>query len=401
MLRFDDIRFDCALYNGYKPCRYGNECAGCPFYAPLAPGGDSTGKPVMPADPVLSRSPFKRVLIIKTGAMGDVLRTTTLLPALQRAYPVLQITWITDRSAIPLLRANPHIHEQREMNEATAAEIASRDFDLLLNFEKEKEPLALAGRVRATERIGFAPTQWNTATVYNPESQYALLLGLSDELKFRRNTKTYPEIIAEMAGLPYVRDHYVLGLTPESARRRAELEPLLSHDDRLRIGLNTGCGAVFRTKQWTLEGWVDLVHFLQQQTHADILLLGGKAESELNREILTRTSGVIDTRVDNTLEEFFGVVDACDVVVTSDSLAMHIAIALRKYVVALFGSTSHVEVDLYDRGEKVVTDFACSPCYLKVCDKTPTCMQAMSGRTVGEAVIRGIALISGPAATRV
>ena len=102
---------------------------------------------------------------------------------------------------------------------------------------------------------------------------------------------------------------------------------------------------------------------------------------------------MIDTGTDNSLSAFFGVVDACDVVVSSDSLAMHIAIALGKCVVAIFGSTTPHEVDLYDRGEKVVTDFECSPCYLKTCDKSPTCMQALRGETVGEAVLRQLAAV--------
>lgn len=399
MLRFEDIRFDCDLYNGYKPCRFGNECAGCPHYSPREDASEETepGEAVMPPQPAVSRGEgdAERILIIKTGAMGDVLRTTTLLPSLKRAYPESFITWVTDHSALPLLEANPLIDELLEMSDATVEAVARKDFDLLLNFEKEKEPLALAGRVRAGTRRGFGPTRWNTPTVYNRESQYALLLGLSDELKFRVNMKTYPEIIAEMACLPYARDPYILELTATSRRCQAMLESRLSGDGRLRIGINTGCGAVFRTKQWTFEGWVGLVHFLQEHASADILLLGGQAERDLNREILCHTSGVIDTGTDNTLEEFFGVVNACDIVVTSDSLAMHIAVALRKYVVALFGSTSHVEVDLFDRGEKVVTDFACSPCYLKTCDKVPTCMQALTGRTVGEAVLRGSLAIRG------
>ncbi|MGB9692674.1 MAG: glycosyltransferase family 9 protein, partial [Candidatus Sumerlaeaceae bacterium] len=155
------------------------------------------------------------------------------------------------------------------------------------------------------------------------------------------------------------------------------------------IGLNTGCGSVFRTKLWPMERWIELIRELQSTLPSlTLLLLGGPAEREMNAQILNHCPSLIDTGCDNSLEEFFGIVDACDLVVSSDSLAMHIAIALRKLVVALFGSTSATEIDLYDRGEKVITDFECSPCYLKQCDKSPTCMQAMTGRTVAHAVVR-------------
>jgi ADP-heptose:LPS heptosyltransferase len=395
MLRFEDIRFDCELYNGYKPCRYGNECAGCPYYTPREPRVANPGEPVAVPPPVVTRTTDEptQILIIKTGAMGDVLRTTTLLPAIKRAHPQSHITWVTDAVSVPLLQWNQFIDHLLAFDADSCAELEARDFDLLMNFEKEKEPLALAGRVRAAGKAGFAPTHWTTATVFNAESRYALLLGLSDELKFRVNQKAYPQIIAEMAGLPYQRDAYVLGLGVESLRRRTEIEAILGQTMRPRIGLNTGCGSVFRTKQWTLEGWVELAGFIQAHAQADVLLLGGSAEEELNRQIHERCPWTVHTGCGNSLEEFFGVVQACDMVVTSDSLAMHIAIALQKYVIALFGSTSHQEVDLYDRGEKIVTDFACSPCYLKTCDKTPTCMQAMSGSMVGAAVLRGLSAL--------
>jgi heptosyltransferase-2 len=390
MLRFEDIRFDCALYNGYKPCRHGNECAGCPHHEPLpAPAGVRE-----PARPAAARPDGPaRILVIKTGAMGDVLRTTALLAPLLRGHPGAAVSWVTDRAAVPLLDGNPAIAEILVFPSAECDALSGRDFDLLLNFEKDRALLELAAAVPAHDRAGFAPTPWGTPTVFNPESRYALLLGLSDELKFRANRKPYPQVVAEMARVAYRRDPYVLPQSAESEARRAQVLAMLAPGARPRIGLNTGCGAVFRTKQWTLEGWVELAAFVKGHTDADILLLGGKAEEQLNRDILARTHGVVDTRTDNPLAPFFGVVDACDIVVSSDSLAMHIAIALRKRVVAIFGSTTPHEVDLYGRGEKIVTDFACSPCYLKSCDREPTCMEALRGATVGEAVLRQLAAL--------
>lgn len=407
MLQFKDIKFDCELYNGYKPCRYGNECAGCPYYAPRETGHDAHS--VADPAPLTTHSDVEptRILIVKTGAMGDVLRTTTLLHGLRRRYRDAHITWITDVSAVPLLAANPFIDRLLPFNHASCTALENRVFDLLLNFEKEKEPLAFAGRVRAAKRMGFAPTPWNTATVFNPASEYALLLGLSDELKFHVNQKSYPEIICEMAELQYRRDPYLLQLTAPGFSRRVELDTLLATSTKPRIGLNTGCGAIFRTKQWTLDGWVGLARYLQTHCECEILLLGGKAETDLNREIMAQTSGVIDTGCDNPLDAFFGVVDACDLIVTSDSLGMHIAVALRKYVVALFGSTSHAEVDLYDRGEKIVASMECAPCYRKLCNQDPQwhegdadaprtmCMQALASATVGDAVLRGLAALMG------
>jgi heptosyltransferase-2 len=119
-------------------------------------------------------------------------------------------------------------------------------------------------------------------------------------------------------------------------------------------------------------------------------LLGGESEREFNERVweLTANHRLLDVGCDNSMEEFFALVDACDAVVSSDSLGMHVAIARRVPTVALFGPTAAQEVDLFGRGEKIVTDFSCSPCYLKKCPLDVSCMQALSAGTVLESVER-------------
>lgn len=416
MTSYDQLRVDCALYNGYKPCRHGNHCHGCAMYAPLPPPDhtDAAGlrdelDALMHPPPVDHDALFAatraegrpaRILMVKTGAMGDVLRTTTLLAPLGRAYPGHHLTWVTDHAALPLVSSTSLVHEPLPMDNSTAAALVARadrePFDLVLNFEKEPEPLALAGRVAARAKVGYAPTPWNRPAAANAEARDGVMLGLDDHLKFRVNTKSYPEIVCAMAGLPWRRDGYVLGVTARGHARRAAIDAALAAASvgvhpaggrRFRVALNTGCGAVFRTKQWPLANWTAMARVLRERADIDLLLLGGPAERDLNRAIAAAVPGALDTGVDNPLEEFFGVVDSCDAMITSDTLGMHVAIALGKRVVALFGSTSPVEIDLFDRGAKVITEFACSPCYLRTCDKNPTCMMAMDGGLVAEAVL--------------
>ncbi len=77
---------DCRHFHGYKPCFPGTDCL----------------------DRCVDPAPHgTRILIINLEAMGNVLVTTTLLPALKRKYPVSTITWITLRNAYRLLDNNP------------------------------------------------------------------------------------------------------------------------------------------------------------------------------------------------------------------------------------------------------------------------------------------------------
>jgi heptosyltransferase-2 len=270
--------------------------------------------------------------------------------------------------------------------------LQAEKFDLVLNFEKEMRALALDALTQSRTKRGFALHPGaGTLVIHNAASEYALRLGIDDDLKFRQNTKTMPRILFEMAELPYEGEEYVLeiGRASVAFAERFREKAGLKTDEKV-IGLNTGCGAVFPTKQWPLENCVEFIGLLHRETSARVLLLGGVREREFNAAILEKAprGSVTDTGTENTLEEFIGLIELCDVVVSADSLAMHLAIGRRKPVVALVGPTSAAEIEIYGRGGKIVSPAPCAPCYRTSCDKTPSCMSLISARQVLEAVLR-------------
>ncbi|MFC1601354.1 glycosyltransferase family 9 protein [Candidatus Sumerlaeota bacterium] len=330
------------------------------------------------------------ILIVKLAAMGDVLRTLSVLPGLARALPGARVTWVTSKAAFGLLRGHPLIDRLLPFGDE-ALELAQREsFELALNFEKDAVACALASLAHAERKKGFSLSLFGTPAAFDGDSHYALQLGLDDELKFNLNEKTYPEIIYEMAGLEYAGESYEIPLTPERAEARERFLAEHDKDDATRwIGLHTGCGPVFATKQWTLDGFGELIERLDERGDARGVLFGGPAEAEFNGELLRRCGDkIIDAGCHNTLDEFIGLLDACEVIVCADTLAMHLAVARGKRVVALLGPTSRSEIDLFGRGVKVSADFDCAPCYRQTCDKTPTCMAALGAQTVLEAIER-------------
>ena len=224
-------------------------------------------------------------------------------------------------------------------------------------------------------------------------------MGLSDDFKFFRNRLTHQQILGRMAELEDEPGEYDLTISDSArARARQTFDRLGLPAGRPVVGINTGCGPVFETKAWTESGFTELIRSLGEDGRVSVLLLGGTREAELH-ERLTDVCGdltgrtVFDAGTDNPLEDFFALVDVCGVVVSTDSLAMHVGIALKKRVVAFFGPTCEQEIDLFGRGEKIVTDYDCSPCYLKTCDVRPSCMQALSAETVEAAVRRQLAAL--------
>ena len=96
---------------------------------------------------------------------------------------------------------------------------------------------------------------------------------------------------------------------------------------------------------------------------------------------------VFDGGNHNSYGRFAALIDQCSVVVTSDSLAVHVTAARKKPAVVLFGPTSSAEIELYGRGSKITPPgLDCLCCYLPECDKAPHCQALIEPETVLAAV---------------
>jgi len=359
------LKDDCLHFRGDKPCKYKRLCSGCPYYQPFP----------------------KRILIIKGRAQGDVLRTTPLLPAIKRTYPDSHLTWIVDEESVPLLTHNPYLDRLVFFSLENVLYLQQQTFDLLLSLDKEPLSTALAQSIKAKEKKGFGLNQWGNLTIFNPESEYAFQLGVDDELKFHQNKKTYQQIIHEMTGFNYQRDPYLFYLQEEDTLRAKKYFQSKKIDkSRPLIGLNTGAGEKFLTKQWPAEYFIQLSQMLYQELKANIFLLGGPRETKLNQQIEKKSNiPIFNTGNDNSLREFAGFISFLDVVVCADTLALHLALALKRKVVALFGPTCPQEIDMYDLGVKLFAGVPCSPCYKPTCAEL-SCMKSIKPIQVLEAI---------------
>lgn len=357
MKKEDQFKYTCRFFIGEKPCRFKRTCPGCPHFSPVK----------------------ERLLIIKIGALGDVLRTTPLLYPLKQTYAESQITWLTDPAAVPLLKNNQLIDRVLAFNPEVDVQLRAESFDLIINLDKAPWAAALAATISAKKRAGFGLHPYGVIRPFNTEAVYAFLLGVDDDLKFRKNRKSYQEIVFEACGFRYKGEEYILsaGKGAPAFLQKKHLVDL----KRPVVGLNTGSGSVFAGKGWTRDGWLGLVRKIQSELKGACLLLGGDRERELNAFLMEEacSPSLIDTGCDNSLTDFISIVDLCDLVVCGDTLGMHIAIGLKKKVVALFGSTCPQEIDLYGRGVKItVPGLPCAPCYRGTCDKGEICLKGIT-----------------------
>lgn len=362
------VRDDCRYFLGHKPCLFRRQCDGCPHFSPFG----------------------KRILIIKLAAMGDVLRTTPLLRGLRKQNSICHITWLTEPGVVPILHGVQEIDRLLPYSQDALLQMEVETFDELYCFDKEPRASALAMKIRAERKVGFGLSPMGHTLCLNKESEYTYELGINDPLKFRVNTKTYPELVFECAGIPYEEpQEYILpDLSGEMQRTGIWLESLGVRSGDLKIGLNTGAGDVFATKKWTEEGYCRLADRLVKELNAKVLLLGGPGEVERNQRIAASTSyPVINTGNAHPIREFAGLVGNCGFLVTGDTLAMHLAIGLQVPVLVLLGPTCHQEIELYGRGVKVISDYECSPCYRSSCPREIPCMDALQADSIFEAIV--------------
>ena len=99
--------------------------------------------------------------------------------------------------------------------------------------------------------------------------------------------------------------------------------------------------------------------------------MGGNEDTERNLKIYESLSenikkNIIYTPTNSGIRNGACFMNICDIVITGDSFGMHLAIALKKYVIAWFGLSCWSEIDLYERGEKLIPEgLECAPCWKK------------------------------------
>ncbi|MEQ1844985.1 MAG: glycosyltransferase family 9 protein [Nitrospira sp.] len=365
-----EVAFDCKSFIGDRPCVWhkatGVLCP-CEHYQKVE----------------------ERILLIKLDAMGDVLRTTALLPALVDRHPHAAITWVTRKEARPLLENNPYITEILDYGEDALVQIKVRTFDQVINLDAGKVSAALATAAHSEHKVGFILDPKGYVQPTNDAARVWLEMGVFDDLK-RQGRKSYQDMMTDILGLSGCPHRYVLHLTHEERERGFVFLQELGVDfSRPVIGLNTGAGRRWQLKQWREDGYLDLIDRIARKYSAQFVLLGGPEERERHARLVARAKvSLIDAGCNNEVRHFASLVGVCHLIVTGDTLAMHLSLALNRRTIVLFGPTSAAEIEMYGLGEKIVPHMSCLGCYKPKCDFVPNCMDLITTDTVEAAIDR-------------
>ncbi len=350
----NNVQMDCRYFKSDIPCKWhkqtGQKCVPCAHYEKIT----------------------KKYLIIKLGAAGDVIRTTPLITKIKGDDPGALIIWLTQ---YPKLVPNM-VDIVLNYDLDSVLWLERNSFDFLLNLDKDRCAIALASKIKAKVKYGFIQKDGKCYPA-NKSAVSKWHTGIWDDAN-RTNKKSYPEEIFEICGYKYNKEKYILP-KPE------DCEFPLNKAKKV-VGLNTGCGARWQTRLWPERYWIELARGLKKNG-CEVVALGGEAEHEKNRNIAKAAK--IKYFGTFPLSKFTSLMDKCDLIVTSVSMAMHIAIGLEKKIVLFNNIFNKNEFELYGLGKIVEPDIPCKGCFKTECETD--CMKKIKP---GEVLTTCLALLN-------
>ncbi len=363
---------DCINFPLDRPCKYQKNdnmiCDKCPHYASISKKNDLATK----------------ILIIKLGAMGDVLRTTFILKGLKEKYNNVKIDWLVDKRNTDVLTGNPYIDNIASNDAKVFDFLTSNKYDYIINLDLSPESLSFATLALGNKKIGYWLDNQRNIQSSNKYAKEWLLTSAYDELK-KANDKSYQYWMGEITEISNVPYEIIVPISSEAFEKAKKFKNLYKFSDKKIIGINPGAGKRWKMKKWNIEKYIELIKILSSKNHT-VLLLGGRDDEEEIKQILAQNMpNVFSTGIDNSVQEFFAMVNLCDVVVCGDTMAMHAGLGLKKNIVAIFGPTSSHEIELYSRGEKITAE-GCNCCYRPECLHDISCMDKIQVETVLKAV---------------
>jgi len=302
----------------------------------------------------------KKILLIKFGALGDVIRTSYALPGLWEKYGSPTIYWFTSPDSLELLRFNPYVAHILTTQQNVYRRLSETTFDLVVSLDDELEILKEMGSLRYRTLVGAFLD--NGTPAYTDSSAEWFDMGLisrfgkekADSFK-KQNTREHNQILESMLGVTIERPFFFNSGTIEEAAS-------CRFDRRyFNIGLNSGAGSRWASKQLPLGETIELVNRLISQPvdgrKVRVYLLGGEEEAARHTAIreAVKSPDLVDTGGDNTLLEFAAIIKSCDYVISSDSLALHLAIAQGVQNLSFYSPTSGAEIGTFGTGVKVTS----------------------------------------------
>ena len=371
----------------------------------------------MPSDDLRSRD-FRKILLIKLSAVGDAVHTLPVLNKLRRRYPAARLDWLVTPGIAELLQHNPAISNVIEFarDERSApwrmapyvaaarlvAQLRAVEYDLVIDLQGQLRSGFFAFTSGAPVRIGFDKPRadiWKTLARKIPDearkhawqgAREGSWLAYTDHIALP-TLEIHPVErylgIGPMLGLDDGLADFSFPIPPEA---RARIEALVDYYEIAKAKLLVMApGTNWETKEWRREAFAEVARHFMPKGFA-VTLIGSERERALCDDVAKLAPGAINLAGETTLSELAALISRATICVTNNSGPMHLAVALDRPVVSIFGPTDPVWAGPYRRDGAVLrAELPCSPCYLRLLSRCPNnhdCMKNVSAAAVIERI---------------
>lgn len=336
----------------------------------------------------------KKILMIKLGAMGDVILAVPSMRMLRKRFPNAHLTLLVDRALAPMVSSLPYLDEiipvkRKKLSKLfyllrLAKRIRREGFEFSVDFQNTKWTYLIAFLGGIPKRHGFARGKLG----------FLLNHGNRDFNAREKPVKHQFRILSQLG----VRDFDErLELRPiESTRRKIEekIDQYFGVRPKRIVAIVPGSSPKWKTKRWPLENFEDLANRLIAEQDSGILLLGSSEDAQYVKQFnLANPKRVLNLLGKTSLQELVAAVHAADVVVSGDTAPLHIAGAFKKQTIAIFGPTDpkrHMQV--FENAKIFNKHLACQPCYQGVCHNAEklACLKQISVHEVYQAMTKKV-----------
>lgn len=357
----------------------------------------------------------KKVLVVRIDGIGDVVLFTPFLRELRSNMPDAWITLIVTPSAYNLVELCPYVNEVLTFGWITSGQhvelrlhkqalklawnhLWHRRFDLAINPRWDADYFHasfVAYFSGAPWRVGYSENVTEHKKQANRGYDSLLTHLVDDDNTLKHEVELNLDVIRFLGG-EVQEDKLELWVGKEDddfaegVFKKHSLKP-----GELVIGLGPS-GGRSSLKQWPLNGFIELGHWLKATYNARLLVVGGPGEEDLVSGIENEIEGnVINVVGKTTLRQMAALLKYCRLYVGNDTSPLHIAAAMGVPVVAIFGSSCHHRFGPWGDGQKVLfKQLQCGPCsgmpHIDRCSQcifdTPHCIAGITVEEVKEAI---------------
>ncbi len=354
---------------------------------------------------------IERVVVRGTNWVGDAVMTVPALRALRRLLPHAHLTLATRPWAEGIFADADFIDDLLLVEDQSRGPFAffkqvrawrARRFDLALLLPNATGPALVATAARVPLRFGYA-TDGRAPLLTHP-------LPVPDWRSTRHEVFYYLYLVAALehalTGTQTIATHEPQFDLTASPARQAEARELLRAQgvlfDRPLVALCPG-SINSRAKRWPAENFAALGDQLIKETGACVMLIGSHAEQDVTKQVLAhmKRRPVVLTGA-TSLAQTVGVLSLVDLLVTNDTGPAHIAAALNRPTLVIFGPTNPLTTRPFAPAAEIIRRPPdCAPCMLRDCPIDHRCMTAITPAEVFERARALLACATCPARVEV